>query len=236
MASNRMGRDIPTTWWSSTDMHSIRPNGSTLSILVLGLFLFGLGDAVIISADWGVTPWTVLADGISFMMGTSIGTATFLVSMVVLLLWIPLRERPGVGTILNVIIIAGTIEIFEPQLGISPSATNSLFRIVVGTTLIAVGSALYLTCNLGPGPRDGWMTGLHKATGKPIGLVRGSIETSVLLMGWLMGGDLWIGTVLFALLIGPAVAICLKVTAVVASEERASMNAYQYHQGREDRD
>ena len=80
------------------------------------------------------------------------------------------------------------------------------------------------------------MTGLHKATGKPIGLVRGSIETSVLLMGWLMGGDLWIGTVLFALLIGPAVAICLKVTAVVASEERASVNAYQYHQGREDRD
>ena len=80
-------------------MHSIRPSGSTLSILVLGLFLFGLGDAVIISADWGVTPWTVLADGISFMMGTSIGTATFLVSMVVLLLWIPLRERPGVGTV-----------------------------------------------------------------------------------------------------------------------------------------
>ena len=142
MASNRMGRDIPTTWWSSTDMHSIRPSGSTLSILVLGLFLFGLGDAVIISADWGVTPWTVLADGISFMMGTSIGTATFLVSLVVLLLWIPLRERPGVGTILNVLIIAGTIEIFEPHLGISPSATNSLFRIVVGTTLIAVGSAL----------------------------------------------------------------------------------------------
>ena len=128
---------------------------------------------MIISADWGVTPWTVLADGISVMMGTSIGTATFFVSLVVLLLWIPLRERPGVGTLLNVIIIAGTIEIFEPRLGISPNPMDSLLRVVIGTALIAVGSALYLTCNLGPGPRDGWMTGLHKATGQPIGLVRG---------------------------------------------------------------
>ncbi len=227
MAGKRMGRDIPTTWWSSTETHSIRPNGSTLSILVIGLFLFGLGDAVIISADWGVTPWTVLADGISVMMGTSIGTATFFVSLVVLLLWIPLRERPGVGTLLNVIIIAGTIEIFEPRLGISPNPMDSLLRVVIGTALIAVGSALYLTCNLGPGPRDGWMTGLHKATGQPIGLVRGAIESSILLIGWLMGGDLWIGTVLFALLIGPAVAICLKVTKAAASQERPNMNAHQ---------
>ena len=122
------------------------------------------------------------------MMGTSIGTATFLVSMVYFFFG-SLRERPGVGTILNVIIIAGTIEIFEPQLWHQPKCDELTISVVVGTTLIAVGSALYLTCNLGPGPRDGWMTGLHKATGKPIGLVRGSIETSVLLMGWLMGGD-----------------------------------------------
>ena len=224
MVVREKGREVPTTWWSSDEVHSIRPRTSTLSILILGLFLFGLGDAVIISADWGVTPWTVLADGLSALLGTSIGIATFIVSLAVLVLWVPLGEKPGVGTILNVVIIAGTIEIILPQLGSSPNPLDSLFRIVGGTVLIAVGSALYLTCNLGPGPRDGWMTGLHRVTGKPIGFVRGTIETSVLLAGWLLGGDLWVGTVLFALLIGPAVAICLRITAAAASQDGTSVN------------
>ncbi|MBL20562.1 MAG: hypothetical protein CMB42_02190 [Euryarchaeota archaeon] len=218
------GNDVPVTWWSSDDAFSLKPRAATLAMLVTGLFLFGLGDAVIISADWGVAPWTVLADGVSIFLNLSIGAATFLVSLGVLLLWIPLRELPGIGTVLNIVIIAGTIELSGPYLGTALTIHESVVRVIVGTILIAVGSALYLTCNLGPGPRDGWMTGLHKASGKPIGLVRGVIEISVLLTGWALGGDLWAGTVVFAVLIGPAVAVCLKVTASVASNDRAEVN------------
>ena len=128
---------------TTKEEHAFNPNSRPISVR--------LGDAVIISADWGVTPWTVLADGLSALLGTSIGIATFIVSLAVLVLWVPLGEKPGVGTILNVVIIAGTIEIFLPQLGSSPNPLDSIFRIVGGTALIAVGSALYLTCNLGPG-------------------------------------------------------------------------------------
>tara|TARA_B100001113_G_scaffold132612_1_gene108630 strand:- start:12611 stop:13300 length:690 start_codon:yes stop_codon:yes gene_type:complete len=222
--SPKLGKDVPVTWWSSNETLTMTPEPPTVLILLIGLFLFGLGDAVIISAKWGVAPWTVLADGIAQRLDLTIGVATFLVSIAVLFLWIPLRERPGVGTLLNIIIIAGTIDLALPYIGESQNPTDSVFRILAGTALIGVGSALYLTCNLGPGPRDGWMTGMHRVTGYPIGFVRGTIEFLVLLAGWLLGGDLWYGTLIFAITIGPAVAIFLKITSNVASDQGPNMN------------
>jgi len=223
-SESKLGKDVPVTWWSSNETLTMSPEPPTVLILLIGLFLFGLGDAVIISAKWGVAPWTVLADGIAQRLDLTIGVATFLVSIAVLFLWIPLRERPGVGTLLNIIIIAGTIDLALPYIGESQNPTDSVFRILAGTALIGVGSALYLTCNLGPGPRDGWMTGMHRVTGYPIGFVRGTIEFLVLLAGWLLGGDLWYGTLIFAITIGPAVAIFLKITSNVASDQGPNMN------------
>ncbi|MEC8548789.1 MAG: hypothetical protein VXY31_05685 [Candidatus Thermoplasmatota archaeon] len=220
----KLGKDVPVTWWSSNETLTMTPEPPTVLILLIGLFLFGLGDAVIISAKWGVAPWTVLADGIAQRLDLTIGVATFLVSIAVLFLWIPLRERPGIGTLLNIIIIAGTIDLALPYLGESQNPSNSIFRVLFGTALIGIGSALYLTCNLGPGPRDGWMTGIHRATGYPIGIVRGTIEASVLLAGWLLGGDLWYGTLIFAVFIGPAVAVFLRITSKIASDQGPEMN------------
>ena len=224
-SQSKLGKDVPVTWWSSNETLTLAPESRTVFILLIGLFLFGLGDAVIISAQWGVAPWTVLADGIAQRLDLSIGVATFLVSIAVLFLWIPLRKRPGIGTLLNIIIIAGTIDLALPYLGESQNSTNSIFRVLAGTALIGVGSALYLTCNLGPGPRDGWMTGMHRATGYPIGIVRGTIEIAVLLAGWLLGGDLWYGTLIFAVFIGPAVAIFLRITSKIASDQGSDMNS-----------
>lgn len=223
-SQSKLGKDVPVTWWSSNETLTLAPKSRTVFILLIGLFLFGLGDAVIISAQWGVAPWTVLADGIAQRLDLTIGVATFLVSIAVLFLWIPLRERPGIGTLLNIIIIAGTIDLALPYIGESQNPTNSVFRVLAGTALIGVGSALYLTCNLGPGPRDGWMTGMHRATGYPIGIVRGTIEISVLLAGWLLGGDLWYGTLLFAVFIGPTVAIFLRITSFLASNQGPEMD------------
>lgn len=221
---SKLGKDVPVTWWSSRETLTMTPEPTTSAFLITGLFLFGLGDAVIISAHWGVAPWTVLADGIAQRLDMTIGAATFLVSIAVLFLWIPLREKPGIGTLLNIIIIAGTIDLALPYLGQSQNQINSVFRVLLGTALVGIGSALYLTCNLGPGPRDGWMTGVHRTTGYPIGVVRGTIEISVLIAGWSLGGDLWYGTLLFAILIGPAVAISLSTTSKIASNQGPDVN------------
>ncbi|MEE3200826.1 MAG: hypothetical protein VX224_02035 [Candidatus Thermoplasmatota archaeon] len=201
------------TWWSADDPWTLKPSVSTLILLIIGLIVFGAGDAVLIAAGIGNTPWTVLAEGIAITLGEgwTIGKATFLVSVLVLLLWIPLREKPGVGTILNAILIAATIEVLLPILPTPESLAMQLAQVVVGVIMIGIGSGLYLTANLGPGPRDGTMTGLTKVTGISIGKVRGGIELSVLLIGWAMGGTFWIGTIIFAVLIGPCVAICLNL-------------------------
>ncbi len=209
----RPAKKVPTTWWSAADPMTLRPRLSTLVMLVIGLIVFGVGDAVLIAAGIGNTPWTVLAEGIAVNIGWSIGKATFLVSVLVLLLWIPLREKPGVGTILNAILIAAAIEYCLPLLPTPDSFALALAQVVAGVILIGIGSGLYLSANLGPGPRDGTMTGLTKVTGVPIGRVRGAIEITVLLIGWAMGGTFWVGTIVFAILIGPCVAICLNLTA-----------------------
>ena len=209
----RPAKNVPTTWWSADDPWTLKPSVSTLILLIIGLIIFGAGDAVLIAAGIGNTPWTVLAEGIAITLGEdwTIGKATFLVSVLVLLLWIPLREKPGFGTILNAILIAATIEVLLPILPTPESLAVQLAQVVAGVIMIGIGSGLYLTANLGPGQRYGTMTGLTKVTGISIGKVRGGIALCVLLIGWAMGGTFWIGTIIFAVLIGPCVAICLNL-------------------------
>ena len=207
----RPAKNVPTTWWSADDPWTLKPRFSTMVLLIVGLIIFGAGDAVLISARLGNTPWTVLAEGIAENLGWSIGESTFFVSFMVLLLWIPLREKPGIGTILNAILIAATIEFLLPILPTPETFSLQIIQVLVGIVLVAIGSGLYLTANLGPGPRDGTMTGLTKVTGIPIGRIRSGIEIFVIAIGWTLGGKFGIGTILFAILIGPCVAICLNL-------------------------
>tara|TARA_B100002019_G_C21185999_1_gene556263 strand:+ start:322 stop:996 length:675 start_codon:yes stop_codon:yes gene_type:complete len=207
----RPAKNVPTTWWSADDPWTLKPRFSTMILLIVGLIIFGAGDAVLISARLGNTPWTVLAEGIAENLNLSIGKSTFLVSFLVLLIWIPLREKPGIGTILNAILIAATIEFLLPILPTPETFSLQIIQVLAGIVLVAIGSGLYLTANLGPGPRDGTMTGLTKVTGIPIGRIRSGIEIFVIAIGWTLGGKFGIGTILFAILIGPCVAICLNM-------------------------
>lgn len=173
--------------------------------------MFGLGDSLFVQSGTGNAPWTVLAEGISKRLDISLGFSTFAISTVVLLLWIPLREKPGFGTIANIVIIASSI-----QLGVSifPRANNYFTGIamdLIGIAMVGMGSALYITCALGQGPRDGLMTALHHRTGVRVGRVRLGIESTVLILGTLLGGTVGLGTALFALLIGQSIAISLGV-------------------------
>lgn len=223
-------RTVPVTRWRA---HSLwRSSPATLLILVTGLWLFGVGEALLVDASLGVSPWTVLAQGLDEQSGMGIGWATFVTSLVVLLLWIPLRERPGLGTVLNAIVIALALGVTAPLLPTPVSAAWQTAEMLGGIALIGLGSGLYLTCGLGPGPRDGWMTGLHHRTGVPVVLVRVAIEVTVLAGGWLLGGTVGIGTVAFALLIGPAVGYGLRLAGrvggtgtVVLTEEAPAADA-----------
>ena len=162
-----------------------------------------------IGAGIGVSPWTVLAQGISEQTSFTVGLSTFIVGVLVLFLWIPLRETPGIGTISNIVLISLAIDVMEPFI---PEQTNlfpQLIQSLIGIIFVAIGSAFYLTANLGPGPRDGWMTGIQKRTDWPIGRVRAGIEISVLSIGTFLGGIFGLGTIMFAIGIGPILGICL---------------------------
>jgi len=208
----RPAHKVPRTIWSSRHPLNFRPKFSTLLALVLGLWIFGTGEAVLIAAGIGVSPWTVLAQGITEQTSFTVGEATFIVSVCVLLLWIPLRETPGIGTILNAILIALSIDVMAPFIPEQENLPSAIIQSVFGVMMVGIGSALYLTANLGPGPRDGWMTGVQKKTNWPIGRVRVGIEIIVLSIGILLGGTFGLGTIMFALGIGPAVAISLGIT------------------------
>ena len=208
----RPAHKVPRTIWSSRHPLNFRPNFSTLLALVVGLWIFGTGEAVLIAAGIGVSPWTVLAQGITEQTSFTVGEATFIVSVCVLLLWIPLRETPGIGTILNAILIALSIDVMAPFIPEQENLPNAIVQSAFGVMMVGIGSALYLTANLGPGPRDGWMTGVQKKTNWPIGRVRVGIEIIVLSIGILLGGNFGLGTIMFALGIGPAVAISLGIT------------------------
>lgn len=207
----RPSRTVPVTRWRSTSRWRPTPLGA--AVLVVGLYLFGTGEALIVQAGLGVSPWTVLAQGLSTRLPLTLGAATFLVSAVVLVLWIPLRERPGLGTIANAVVIAVALEVGVAVLPTPTAPPAQLAVALLGIGAVGLGSGLYLTTNLGPGPRDGWMTGLHHRTGWPVGRVRLGIELAVLASGWLLGGTAGLGTVLFAVLIGPAVAQGLAIAA-----------------------
>lgn len=202
-------RSIPLTRWRSEGSRW-RTGPFTLVILVIGLWLFGTGEAMLVNATLGNAPWTVFAQGLSVRTGISIGVGTFATSVIVLLLWIPLREKPGLGTIANAIVIATALQVMIDVLPTPTSIGWRLAQALVGIALVGLGSGLYLTTNLGPGPRDGLMTGLHERTGIAVAPIRLSIEVVVLAVGWLLGGTVGVATVLFAILIGPSVGYGLR--------------------------
>ena len=202
-------KNVPSVNWSSEFPLNTRPRFITLLMLVIGLFLFGLGEAIIIGSGSGVSPWTVLAQGISSKSGLSIGMATFLISVSILVFWIPLKQVPGIGTILNAIIIASAIDLTLPYLPHPDFLVLKILQACFGILIVGIGSGIYLSSNLGPGPRDGLMVGLQKKTDTSIATIRTIIELSAVLMGWMLGGLVGIGTILFVFGIGPCVGIGL---------------------------
>jgi hypothetical protein len=202
-------KKVPKTYWSSDKPFNFKPKFSTLFFLCFGLSLFGLGEGLLIVSFTGASPWSVLAQGISLNIDFSIGTITLFVSIGVLLLWIPFKQKPGIGTILNALIIALMIDIC---INIVPTPENYISQIslaVVAVLTVGLGGGIYLVANLGPGPRDGLMIGLQQKTNLPIAAVRAFLEISVVTAGWYLGGTVGIGTLLFAFGIGPAVALGL---------------------------
>lgn len=186
-----------------------RPSPGRALQLIVGLWVFGLGEALLLASELGNSPWTVLAEGVSLHTPLSVGAATVLISVLVLLAWIPLRQRPGLGTVLNAVLIGIAIDVFLALLPEDSGLGVRVGELVAGILTVGLGSALYLSAALGPGPRDGLMTGLHRRTGASIRLVRVAIELSALAGGALLGGTVGIGTVAFALAIGPVVQLML---------------------------
>lgn len=205
----RPHKTVPVTPWTATARWDL--NLKRILVLFFGLFIFGLGDSLLIQSTIGNAPWSVLAQGISNRLEITLGWSTFAISTIVLLLWIPLRQKPGFGTLSNIVIIAIAIQV---GVYVFPSKNNyviSIVMVLIGIFMVGLGSALYITCGLGPGPRDGLMTALHNRTGVRIGRVRLGIEGTVLVFGAILGGTVGVGTLLFAGLIGQAIAVNLGV-------------------------
>jgi len=202
-------KKIPKVKWSSEKPFNFKPKFSTFFFLCFGLSLFGLGEGLLIVSFTGASPWSVLAQGISLNINLSIGTITLLISTFVLLLWIPLRQKPGMGTILNALIIAIMIDLCIKYV---PTPSNYIYQLilaVISVIMVGIGGGIYLVSNLGAGPRDGLMIGLQKITNFPIAVVRATLEISVVSIGWYLGGTVGVGTLLFAFGIGPCVALGL---------------------------
>ncbi len=202
-------KKIPKTNWSSIKPLNFKPKFLTFFYLCLGLVLFGLGEGLLIISTTGNSPWSVLAEGLSLNLDLSIGITTFFISVFVLSLWYFLKQKPGIGTLMNILIIALMIDItlnfVEP-----PSSIFLKYLLAsISVLLVGLGSGIYLVANLGPGPRDGLMTGITNLTNFPIALIRAFLEISVVTIGWYLGGTVGIGTLIFAFGIGPAVALGL---------------------------
>ena len=204
-------KNIPKVSWSSKKPLNLKPNLSTFFFLCIGLMFFGLGEGLLIVSTSGASPWTVLAQGIYINVGLSIGLITIIISMAVLILWLPLNQKPGIGTILNAIIIGLMIDVC---IRFVPTPENYIFQLLLAflaVLIVGLGGGIYLVANLGAGPRDGLMIGLQKKTNLPIAAVRGSLEITVMSIGWYLGGTVGVGTLLFAFGIGPAVALSLYI-------------------------
>lgn len=197
--------------------------------LLIGLVLYGAGCALTIEAGLGVDPWTVLAQGVSVRTGIGIGWVTNVLGFLVLLLWIPLHQRPGVGTIANILLVGTSL---QATLTVVPPVTGPVAQVAVllgGILLVAIASGLYIGARFGPGPRDGLMTGMHARLGWPIWTCRALVEISVLVIGWILGGTVGIGTVLFAVLIGPLVHLALPLLDTKREGKRATRRSSDAH-------
>ena len=208
-------KKIPKTYWSSDKPFNLKPRSSTLFFLCFGLTLFGLGEGLLIVSLTGASPWSVLAQGISLNIDFSIGTITLFVSIGVLLLWIPLKQKLGIGTILNALIIALMIDICINFVSTPENYISQILLAVVAVLTVGLGGGIYLVANLGSGPRDGLMIGLQEKTNLPIAAVRATLEISVMSIGWYLGGTVGVGTLLFAFGIGPSVALSLYIVGKV---------------------
>ncbi len=204
-------KNIPKVSWSSERPLNLRPKISTFLFLCFGLTLFGLGEGLLIVSLTGASPWTVLAQGISLNVDFSIGTVTLFISLGVLFFWIFLNQKPGIGTFLNALIVAVMIDI---SIAFVPTPESFIFQLLLAifaVLIVGLGSGFYLVANLGPGPRDGLMTGIQRKTNYPIAAVRAFLEITVVSIGWYLGGTVGIGTLLFAFGVGPAVALGLYI-------------------------
>ena len=202
-------KKIPKVKWSSDKPYNFRPKFSTFFFLCFGLTLFGLGEGLLIVSFTGASPWSVLAQGISLNINLSIGTITLLISLAVLVLWIPLGQKPGMGTIFNALIIAIMIDLCIKFVPTPSNYIHQLILAIISVITVGIGGGIYLVSNLGAGPRDGLMIGLQKLTKLPIAVVRAALEISAVSIGWYLGGTVGVGTLLFAFGIGPCVALGL---------------------------
>jgi uncharacterized membrane protein YczE len=205
-------KTIPHTSWTAKNRWSLTPK--IFLVLLVGLALFGLGEALLIQSSIGNSPWSVFAQGLSLQTPLSIGQSTAVTSVAVLLLWIPLKQKPGFGTLANIAVISIFIQIGVDHIPVVDSNfAMQILYVLFGIGLVGFGSALYITCGLGPGPRDGLMTSLHQRTGVRISRVRLSIEVCVLIAGSALGGTVGFGTAMFALFIGNSIATSLNLVA-----------------------
>ena len=212
-------KNIPKVSWSSNQPLNLKPKSSTFIYLCFGLILFGIGEGLLLVSYTGASPWSVLAQGISNYVDLSIGTITFFISLFVIILWIFLNQKPGIGTFLNVIIIAVMIDVCLNYVPTPESLQLKIFLAIFAVIITGIGSGIYLIANLGPGPRDGLMTGIQKKTNLPIASVRAFLEISVVTIGWYLGGTVGIGTLLFAFGIGPCVAFGLYIVNKISTKK-----------------
>jgi uncharacterized membrane protein YczE len=199
-----------------------RPSPGQLAQVLVGLWIFGIGEALLVASELGNSPWTVLAEGVSRHTPLSIGAATLAIGAAVLLCWIPLSERPGLGTVLNSIVIGISIDVTLSVLPHLDAIGVRWLSMLCGIAVVGLGSGLYLTARLGPGPRDGLMTGLHARNGWPLAGVRTGIELTAVTIGALLGGTVGLGSLLFAVLIGHAVSFGVRRLAPYAAPGRAA--------------
>ena len=203
----------PVLFWSAPNALTLKPPLQSLFFLVLGLLVFGLGHSLIFCSNSGVSPWMVLADGLALQFKMSLASSIILISCVVLFFWIPLRQKPGLGTFLNFIVVAIVIETTTDWLPIQVEFLPKITQAFLGIAVSGFGAGIYLIANLGPGARDGLMTGISDVTQFPMAYVRNILELSIILIGWLLGGSAGLGTLLFAILIGPFTVISMQFLA-----------------------
>ena len=196
---------VPSLFWSAPTPLSIKPPLLSILFLFVGLSIFGFGHAILFGSNFGVSPWMVLAQGLAIQFEIGIGLSIIVVSFGVLLFWIPLKEKPGIGTFINFFVVAAVIEITLPYIPYQTDISLKLLQVFLGILVIGIGGSIYLIANLGPGPRDGLMTGISKKTEIPMAYVRNVLEISVVIIGWSLGGTAGVGTLIFAIMIGPVI-------------------------------